>query len=121
MSQRISIVRAGVQMSAANRIVGTVSSTLTAAGTSQTDALLLVSDINEVTSTGASSGVLLQPAVKGDEIFIYNIGGNTLSVYPPVGDSINAVATNGAYTMADAKSCFFTKVSNTRWSTTLTA
>ena len=122
MPRKSNVMGAGLSALAAEVIVGACTSALTATGTTQADALLLPTTIAEITTTAASTGVVLPSGcAPGDRFFVYNIGAQTLSIYPPVGESINAVAVNGAYTMATAKSCFLVKVSSTRWATLLTA
>lgn len=116
MSRKTALTGTGLAGITANFVVGDCASGLTATGSSQTDALQLSSDVNEVTTTAASTGVKLPANLStGDSILIYNIGANTLSVYPPTGESINALAANAAYSMATAKVGILTKVNATRW------
>lgn len=121
MTQASLLMGSGLSASAARHVVGTTASGLTATGSVQADALPLV-DVNEFTTVASSTGGILPPNCnRGDDIFVYNIGAQTLTVYPPVGESINAVAVNGGFSVATAKSCIFRKVSTTRWASLLTA
>jgi len=115
MAQKKNLTGSGMAGAAAEFIVGKCTSAITATGTTQADAVALT-DVNEITTTAASTGAILPAGTSpGDQITVYNIGANTLSVYPPTGESINAIAANGAYSMATAKVGIFTKVSATRW------
>lgn len=121
MTRKTNLTGSGLPPLAAEFIVGNVGSALTATGADQATALQLSADVNEITTAAASTGVRLPPMSPGDTIFIYNIGANTVSLYPPVGESINAIAVNGAFSVATAKTVIVTKVSATRYATLLTA
>ena len=121
MTQAALLMGSGLSASAARHIVGTTQSGLTATGTTQADALALT-DVNEFTTVASGTGGLIPLGCnRGDDIFVYNIGANTLTVYPPVGESINALSANAGFSVATAKTCIFRKVSPTRWVTNLTA
>lgn len=116
MARKQYLMGVGLSALAADHIVGVCSSALTATGSSQSDALLLPSTVNEVTTTASNTGVILPANCStGDSFLVYNIGAQTLSVYPPTGESINAIAANSAYSQATAKIGYYTKVSATRW------
>ena len=83
---------------------GSVAAALTAAGNSQATALALVDDVNIVTTTAASSGVIVPTMLAGDNITISNFGANALAVYPPVGGKLSNAATNTATSLAANKS-----------------
>lgn len=121
MAQKRSLMGVGMSGGQANYAVGNVASGLTATGTTQADALPLT-DVNEFTTVAASTGGLLPAnASIGDSIFVYNIGAQTLTVYPPVGETINAIAAASGFSVATAKTAIFVKVANTRWASLLTA
>lgn len=89
---------------------------LTAVGTTQANGLQLKADVNEMTTVASSTGVILPGNTSpGDEIKIYNIGAQTLSVYAPVGETINALSSATAYSVATASVGVFTKVNATRF------
>jgi hypothetical protein len=96
------LVVSGISAPQAIALQGTVATGLTATGSTQATALALPADINQFTTVAASTGTILPAMNPGDSVNIYNKGANALSVYPPVGGAINAVATNGAYSVATA-------------------
>jgi predicted deacylase len=102
MPVQANMVSAGLSAIQAQAIQGRVASGLTATGSTQATALQLPADYNQFTTVAASTGAILPALNPGDEVTIYNKGANALSVYPPVGGAINAVATNGAYSVATA-------------------
>lgn len=103
-------------------ICGDSAFALTATGSSQATALQLSTNCNEVTTTAASTGVLLPGnMVPSDEVVVANYGAQTLSVYPPVGEAISNGATNAAFSVATNKTAYFIKTNATRWSAILTA
>jgi hypothetical protein len=102
MPNQSRLVTAGVSALQAQATVGTVANGLTAAGSTQATALPLPADVNRFTTVAASTGAILPPSNPGDMIVVQNAGANALAVYPPVGAAINAVATNGAYSVATA-------------------
>lgn len=116
------IVGSGYPGQAANYISGTAADSLTATGSTQGTALLLAADVNVVTTTAASTGVILAAgASPGDETVVKNLGASTLSIYPATGESIDAIAANGAYSLATTKSVILIKTSATRWVSVLSA
>ena len=116
------IVGSGYPGQAANYISGNAVDSLTATGASQATALLLSSDVNVVTTAAASTGVILGAgASPGDETVVKNFGASALSIYPATGESIDAIAANGAYSLATTKSVYLIKTSATRWITVLSA
>lgn len=102
MSQANNIVSSGLSAIQAQAIVGTVANNLTATGSTQGTALPLPASVNRFTTVAASTGALVPPMNPGDYIVIYNGGANALSVYPPVGATINQASANTAYSLATA-------------------
>lgn len=89
-----------------------------AAGANQGAATALAAEINVVGSADDAKGVRLPTAQAGMVIIVKNtVSNKDLLVYPATGAAINAVAANGAYTMADATSCIFVATSTTQWYT----
>lgn len=80
---------------------GAIATALVAAGNSQGTALTLTNQFNQVGTTAASTGVILQ-ALTG-LVYIFNGGANTLSVYPPTGGTINGAAANAAASLPTLK------------------
>lgn len=85
-------------------IVGSVTGSLTATGSTQGTALEVCDDVNVITTAAASTGVILKRDLSpGDRQVIANLGASSLSVYPTVGGKINSLATNGAFAVAAGK------------------
>ena len=88
---------------------------LTATGTTQSDALELIAQYNEVTTTASGTGVVLYAALaQGDSQAVYNAGANPLTVYPPSNMKINQLATNAGMLVPKNTTCNFKWVSSTR-------
>jgi hypothetical protein len=82
------------------------SSTVAATGSAQADAAALSPGFNLATDADAAKGVILPAAAPGLVVIVKNAdaANAVLKVYPATGDAINAIAANGAYSMA-AKTC----------------
>jgi hypothetical protein len=102
MALQARIVQSGLSAINAQAVQGTVANALTGTGTTQAGALALAADINRFTTVGANSGAILPAMNPGDSMEVINSTATALSLYPPVGGAINAVATNGAYSIAAA-------------------
>jgi hypothetical protein len=90
MSIKSKMTSLGVPAPTTQTIVGTVTSSLTAAGAAQSTALSIFDDINICTTVAASTGVLLRADLSiGDTMIVANYGANSLSVYPPGTGKIN--------------------------------
>lgn len=76
---------------------------IVAAGSTQATATVLTADDNAVATTAASTGVLLPIGEPGKTMTVFNGGANTLSIYPPLGGTINGGAANAAVTIATLK------------------
>jgi len=88
---------------------------ISAAGTTQATATLLINGICLLTTVAASSGVLLNAnAGTGSSQVVYNGGANPVKVYPPVGYAINGLTTNGAHVLATNTTCIYFVVSDTQ-------
>ena len=81
---------------------------LTAAGTTQANALALSAVNNIVTTAAASTGVRLPSTGAGDGVIVANLGANALLVYPVVGGSIQGGATNAGFSVPTLKTAIFT-------------
>ena len=73
-------------------ICGDVGNTLTAAGSSASNALSLSAVHNRVSTTAASTGVKLPTAEAGAIVTVANDGANSLTVYPQTGATIDGAA-----------------------------
>jgi hypothetical protein len=103
---------------AATAICGDVANTLTAAGSSATDALALSAVHNRVTTTAASTGVKLVPAETGAIMTVANDGANSLTVYPQTGATIDGAS---SVSIAATKRRLFVGISPTVWVSILSA
>jgi hypothetical protein len=99
-----SLMSSGQSALAAQAIVGLVQST-TLAGSSATDAQKI--NATNVLFTSGSGGAILPASDPGDTFRIKNESGNTCTLYPPTGGTINGAS---SLSMATAKSVlvFFT-------------
>lgn len=93
-------------------ICGDGATNLTAAGASAGASLQLSAVYNNVTTTGASTGVKLPKCENGALVFVNNAGASTLTVYPATGDDINATT---SASIATTKTRLFFGVSATAW------
>lgn len=91
----------------AGAVVGSVSNNLTATGSTQGTALALTASLNVVTTTAASTGVLLPPMQAGDDVLVTNLGASSLSVYPRTGGTIQGGSANAAFAVAAGKTARF--------------
>lgn len=115
----------GVAPAAAAAIAGTVANSLTATGSTQATALLLSQDdIQIVTTTASSTGVILLPGVSttaanpysaGDCVTIANYGAQTLTVYPPTGGKIANGSANSGVSVSANKTGVFTCIDSINW------
>ena len=92
---------------------------LVAVGSSIADALQLSAVWNTITTSSASTGVILPPTEAGAMIGIRNDSGQTVTVYPKAGSTINAAA--GTLSVATAKTVMLFATSATTWASVLTA
>ena len=116
------LMGSGLASLAATNICGDVADSLTAAGTSNTDALALSATINRVTTTALNTGVRLMLPEAGSAVVVVNSGANALLVYPGTGAQINALtATTGGFSVAAGGRAMFVGTSSTNWFAVLSA
>lgn len=101
------LMGSGVGAQAAQNICGDTGDALTAAGSNAATALQLTATVNNIGTTGASTGVKLPPTEPGASVLIYNTGASTLTIYPPTGSTINGT-TSASCATAKAVICFAT-------------
>lgn len=105
-----------VMAKASTSIRQTFATSLTAAGSSISDALQLTAAINNVTTVAASTGVKLYNAGTGAMVVVKNRGANNLNVYPPDGSgTIDGGAGGAAVVVATNATGLFFKMSSTNW------
>ncbi|CAB4187978.1 hypothetical protein UFOVP1166_24 [uncultured Caudovirales phage] len=100
-------------------ICGDGATGLVAVGSTAADALQLSAVWNTLTTSSASTGVKLQPTEAGAMVGLRNDSGQTITVYPATGSTINAGA--ASFSVATAKTALFFATSATTWAAILTA
>jgi hypothetical protein len=106
------VLAAGNSPLSSTTICGDVGNSLTAAGSSASDALQLSAVHNRVSTTAASTGVKLVPAEVGAVMTVANDGASTLTVYPQTGATIDGAA---SVSIATTKRRLFVGISPTVW------
>ncbi len=103
-------------------IAFTTATGLTAAGTIQSDALEVTSQVNRFSTVASGTGAkLLSTATAGIFQVIYNGGANPMKVYPALGGTINSLAANAGHTLATNTTCMYFATSATAWVAILSA
>lgn len=102
----------------ANLVTQSVGAGISGYGITQADAILLVKQLNIVTTSNAgANGVSLPTPVVGSSIKIVNTSADNLNVFPADSGSINALAANVAFVMASNSRVEFSASSSTQWYT----
>lgn len=88
----------------------------------QTNATLLTSQINRVTTVAAGNdSVILPVSNPGTQLTVINAAAsNSMNVFPQSGDTINALSANTAFALAANKACIFTCAVAGNWQSLLT-
>jgi hypothetical protein len=115
------ILASGTSPQLAQTISGGGATGLVAVGSTQATALQLSASNVAITTSSASTGVKLPATEAGNEIWIRNDSGQTITVYPfeTSGTTFNAAASS--VTVATAKTIVFKAISPTYWMSILTA
>lgn len=123
MARARDIIGGGIPAGSAKAMQGTQNTSVSAAGTTQSDATALEASDNIVSTVAASSGVIVPNTDIGDSMFVYNSGANPLKVYPPSAGSqkFNQLAANAAFTLQTNTGCMVKRVSSTQWLVFLSA
>jgi len=100
-------------------ICGDGATGLVALGSTIADALQLSAVWNAVTTSSASTGLILPPTEAGAMIGVRNDSGQTIVIYPKSGSTINAAASS--LNVATAKTVILFATSATTWASVLTA
>jgi hypothetical protein len=100
-------------------VINSISAAVSAAGATQGTATALTTNINNITTTGASAdGVILPTAVAGMRILIRNSAATTaLKIYPATGGQINALGANAAFSLAAGSTTELMATTTTQWYT----
>lgn len=104
---------------ATTSICGDGATALVAVGTTIADALQLSAVWNAVTTSSASTGLILPPTEVGAMVGVRNDSGQTIIIYPKAGSTINAAASS--LSVATAKTVILFATSATTWASVLTA
>ena len=115
------IMGGGISFGAAKAINGSVATGISAAGTTQGTATSLNAAINVIGTAAASTGVILPSCEIADEVWVYNGGANTLTVYPDSSSQINAVSVNSGVSLGTNTAMMFKRITSTRWIAVLSA
>ena len=121
MAQQRNLSAVGLPAPLAFNLGGIGATGLTATGSTQGTALALPADINAFTTVAASTGTILPSMNQGDSVVISNQGANALSVYPPVGGTINALSANTAFSQTAAKTAIYHCINATTYLALLSA
>lgn len=99
-----------------------VSATVTAAGTTISDAFALTSLVNVLTSVGASTGVKLPDVPVGQIVTVQNNGANAVNIWPhSVSGTLNGGGGGSAVTTAAAAGAICIRNSSLDWTVWVTA
>ena len=122
MTTQAKLTGLGIAPAAAAQVCGSITTGITALGSTQLTATSIYDDVNVVSTAAASTGVIL-PSNRsaGDTVEVVNLGANALSVYPPSGGNIGTGSANAAFSVPVSKSAIFRQVSSTQWTQTLSA
>lgn len=99
-------------------ICGDGTTGLVAVGSTQATALQLSAVMNTITTSSASTGVLLPKCENGSHIFIYNLSGQTIQIYTneATGVTMNAaVAGATGVALGNTKTAICMGTSSTTW------
>jgi hypothetical protein len=109
------VLGAGTSGGTTTAICGDVANTLTAAGSNQATALAISAAYNRVSTTAASTGVILPPSETGAMMVVANDGASSLQVYCQTGSTIDGVAAGTGVAIATTKRRVFVGISPTVW------
>ena len=112
------VMGAGNSPLSSGAICGGGATGLVATGTTSADALQLNVVWNAITTSAGSTGVIL-PKASGGFVGIRNDSGQTITVYPGTGNTINAASSSVTLATATSMLCF--KTSATTWASITSA
>ncbi len=96
-------------LTTAGHTARSAATTLTAVGTTRTDALQLTKDINNITTALSGTGVIL--SATGNEQMVFNNGANPIQVYGAGSDTIDGFAGTTGVTLTNGLRAVFIRVS----------
>lgn len=98
----ISVLPTTTSVATAKRFSDSAAAGITAAGTSQSDCTVLTSDVVDVSTVGANSGVCLPVALPGSRFYVHTSGANSLKIYMNAAAGvINALSASTAVSIAN--------------------
>lgn len=89
-----------------------VGRSISAAGTTQATATLLINGVSPVTTVASGAGVILYQAIIGATQVVFNGGANPVNVYPPVGYKINNLTVNGPHVLGTNTACIYVTIAD---------
>jgi hypothetical protein len=116
MAYAVDLMGLGIDSRVATLVGFTKAASVTAAGTTTTDATVngATADFVVLTGTGADGLRMNANSVQGDEFYITCISGGA-KVYPHTGGTLNGGSTDAAITVGANKSAKLIRYSNTGW------
>jgi hypothetical protein len=99
-------------------IINSVTTGVTANGTTQGTATAITKSINIVSTVASgANGVVLPTAIAGMTIYITNTSGNALNVFPASGASINSGSANASISQGAGATLHYIAPTSTQWYT----
>lgn len=105
-------------LTASGGVTGSVRLPVTAvaaAGSTQANAAALAEGLNVVSAADGTKGVRLPTAVAGAVVIVKGTAAAVLKIYPATGAAVNAIAADGAYSIASLTSTMLVASSATQW------
>ena len=116
------MMKGGTSAGQSRALNGQANTSITAAGTTISDATDLLTSSNVITTAAASSGVQLPSGEIGDQVDILNLGANTVTVYPDAtANQINQLSAGTGFSLAANTAVKVKKFTATRWMAFLSA
>ncbi len=107
-------IASGTTITAGTYFLRSVGGALTAVGTNRATALQLAKEVNNVTTAGSGTGVILPVGVIGMRITVFNAGANAIQVYATASETIDTVAGSTGVPLTNTKRAdFFFTAANT--------
>lgn len=117
--ETVDVKLAASELSATSGVAATIpTATVAATGSAQGDAAAVATGFTLVTAADGTKGVILPAASAGKKVEIKNGANAVLKIYPATGDAINAIAANGALSIAALTSVILTAYDATTWYST---
>jgi len=119
MPQEVDLCDLGMPGPLADQL-GFTATSLTATGSAQTDAALILSQLVTLTATGADGAILPTIATIGSPYWVFNSSASTGLVYCPVGSTMNG-SLNSSTSVTTHKLAVFVQQARNKWSSILSA